>query len=93
MQTARYIHIMNGASVTARPLISWQANALYVTAIELKNDLNKTIEINPKQFLGNWQTLTLFPTNVLNAHAITTALVTSALPFNEALSHSKEFVR
>ena len=48
MQTARYIHIMNGASVTARPLISWQANALYVTAIELKNDLNIMINYQLK---------------------------------------------
>lgn len=93
MQTTRYIHFMNGASVTARPLISWQANGLYVTAIELKNDLNKPVEINPKQFLGAWQTATLFPTNLLNKHDITTALVTSSRPFNEALSMRQEFVR
>lgn len=93
MQTTRYIHFMNGSSVTARPLISWQANGLYVTAIELKNDLNKPVEINPKQFLGAWQTATLFPTNVLNKHDITTALVTSSQPFNEALGMRQEFVR
>lgn len=93
MQTTRYIHFMSNASVTARPLISWQANDLYVTAIELKNDLNKPIEINPKQFLGAWQTATLFPTNVLNKHDITTALVTSSRPFNEALGLRQEFVR
>lgn len=93
MQTTRYIHFMNGASVTARPLISWQANGLYVTAVELKNDLNKPVEINPKQFLGAWQTATLFPTNVLNKHDITTALVTSSRPFNEALGMRQEFVR
>lgn len=93
MQTSRYIHFMSGASVTARPLISWQTNGLYVTAIELKNDLNKPVEINPKQFLGAWQTATLFPTNVLNKHDITTALVTSSQPFNEALGMRQEFVR
>ncbi|NDH67875.1 MAG: TIGR03749 family integrating conjugative element protein [Gammaproteobacteria bacterium] len=93
MQTSRYIHFMNSASVTARPLISWQANGLYVTAIELKNDLNKPVEINPTQFLGAWQTATLFPTNVLNKHDITTALITSSQPFNEALGMRQEFVR
>ncbi len=93
MQTTRYIHFMSGAAVTARPLISWQANGLYVTAIELKNDLNKPVEINPKQFLGAWQTATLFPTNVLNKHDITTVLVTSSRPFNEALGMRQEFVR
>ena len=93
MHTTRQIHFMNNAAITARPLISWQANGLYVTAIELKNDLNKTTEINPKQFLGNWQTITLFPTNVLSAHEITTAFVTSILPFNEALANNREFVR
>lgn len=93
MQTTRYINFINGASITARPLISWQANSLYVTAIELKNDLNKQVIIDLKQFLGAWQTATLFPTNVLNKHDITTAFVTSVLPFNEALSHTQEFVR
>lgn len=93
MQTTRYIHFINGASITARPLISWQANGLYITAIELKNDLNKQVIIQPKQFLGAWQTATLFPTNVLNKHDITTAFVTSTIPFNEALSHIQEFVR
>lgn len=93
MKTSRHIHMMYGASITARPLISWQADGLYVSAIELKNNLNKTLTINPKQFIGDWQTATLFPTNTIEAHGLTTALVTSSLPFNEALTHNKEFVR
>lgn len=93
MQTSRQIIFVRGASATAKPLISWQANGMYVTAIELKNDLSKKIKINPRQFLGDWQTATLFPTNVVSAHDITTAFVTSVLPFREALVHAQEFVR
>lgn len=93
MQTTRVVHFMQGAAITARPLISWQYNNLYVTAIELKNDLNKSFVVNPKQFLGAWQTATLFPTNVVNKGEITTVIVTSARPFNEALALKQEFVR
>jgi len=93
MHTFHQIHFMHGASITARPLISWQANGLHVTAIELKNDLNKTLKIDPGQFLGNWQTIALFPSNIVGIGETTTAFVTSALPFHEALMDTQEFVR
>ena len=96
MQTHRHITFIYGASITAKPLISWHANDLYVTAIELKNDLNKSVIIDPRQVLGNWQTATFYPTNTLpgrNNKETTTVFVTSSRPFGEALLDSREFVR
>ena len=96
MQTYHHITFVYGASITSKPLISWHANDLYVTAIELKNDLNKPVIIDPRQLLGNWQTATFYPTNTLagrNNKETTTVLVTSSRPFGEALLDNREFVR
>lgn len=85
-----------GASVTARPLISWYGGQLYVTAIELKNELNKSVIISPQQLIGDWQTAAFYPTNTLSARGkndTTTLFVTSQVPFGEALAASREFVR
>ena len=96
MQTHRHITFVYGASITAKPLISWHANDLYVTAIELKNDLNKPIIIDPRQLLGNWQTATFYPTNTLAGRhhkETTTVFVTSSRPFGDALQDNREFAR
>ena len=96
MQTHRHITFVYGASITAKPLISWHANDLYVTAIELKNDLNKPVIIDPRQLLGNWQTATFYPTNTLasrRSKETTTVFVTSSRPFGESLLDNREFVR
>jgi integrating conjugative element protein (TIGR03749 family) len=96
MRTHKNIALVYGASITARPLISWQGDDLYVTAIELKNELNKRVVISPAKLLGNWQTASFFPTNTLEARGsadTTTAFVVSDRPFGEALSQTQEFVR
>lgn len=93
MQTHRHITLVYGANITANPLISWHADDLYVTAIELKNELKKTITIDPRQLLGNWQTATFYPTNTLVRQGITTVFLTSNRPFGEALMDNREFVR
>lgn len=96
MRTNRHITLVYGASITAKPLISWHANDLYVTAIELKNNLNKVVILDPRQLIGEWQTASFYPTNTLDSRQkkeTTTVFVTSNKPFNEALSASQEFVR
>ena len=96
MRTRRHITLIYGASIAAKPLISWHANDLYLTAIELKNELNKSVIIDPRQLLGSWQTATFYPTNTLgsrSSHDTTTVFVTSSRPFGEALLDNKEFVR
>jgi len=93
MQTHKTITFVYGASITAKPIISWHANDLYVTAIELKNELKKSVVLDPRQLLGNWQTTSFYPTNTLSHQEHTTVFVTSNRPFGEALINTQEFVR
>ena len=96
MRTHKHIALVNKASVLARPLISWQGGDLYVTAIELKNELKKAIEIKPTDLVGNWQTASFYPTNFLHPRGkndSTTVFVVSNRPFGEALSQIQGFVR
>lgn len=96
MQTRKQISLIYGASMESRPLISWHGGAFYVTAVELKNLLNKEIVVDPRRMVGNWQTATFYPTNTLaprgKEDTITVFLV-SDRPFNEALATGREFVR
>ena len=96
MRTHRNITLVYGASMTASPLISWRGADVYVTAVELKNQLNKPVVVNPQMLLGDWQTATFYPTNTVGArgsHDTTTVFVTSSKPFGEALADNREFVR
>lgn len=96
MRTYRHVPFVYGASVTARPLISWRGGELFVTAIELKNELNKAVVIDPRKLLGAWQTAAFYPTNTLpprGSSVTTTVFVTSSQPFGEALALNREFVR
>ena len=96
MQTKKYVPLVYGASVSAHPLISWTADGLYVTAVELKNDLNKKIILDPRSLQGSWETATFYPTNTLNPrnfHETTTVFLVSSRPFGEALAVSEGYVR
>lgn len=96
MQTKRQISLVYGASIEARPLISWHGGALYVAAVELKNLLNKETIVDPRLILGNWQTATFYPTNTLaprGSEDTTTVFLVSERPFHNALASSREYVR
>lgn len=97
MRTQKNINLVYDASISARPLISWRGGDLYITAVQLKNDLNKDVEIDPRQLLGHWQTATIFPTSVLeprgHTNNLTTVFLTSDKPFGEALLQNREYVR
>ena len=97
MQTQRQISLFYGASIEARPLISWHGADLYVTALELKNLLNKEVIVDPRQMVGNWQTATFYPSNTLAARSqkddSTTVVLVSDRPFSTALANSREYLR
>ena len=97
MQSHRQITLFYGASIEARPLISWHGGEFYVTAVELKNQLNKEVVIDPRHMIGNWQTATFYPTNTLASRGTksdtTTIFLVSDRPFNEAMASTREFVR
>ncbi len=96
MQTERHINLMYGASVQAKPLISWRGGDLYITAIEFKNILNHEISLNAERLMGQFQTAVFYPSNTLKARTqadTTTLFVITDKPFNEALRTQQEFVR
>lgn len=96
MQTRRQINLFYGASLEARPLISWHGGTFYVTAVELKNLLNKEVIVDPRRMVGNWQTATFYPSNTLAPRGkedTTTVFLVSDRPFNTALANSREYVR
>ncbi|HEM1529163.1 TPA: DUF3438 family protein, partial [Legionella pneumophila] len=95
-QTRKQVSLFYGASMEARPLISWHGGAFYVTAVELKNLLNKAVIVDPRQMSGNWQTATFYPTNTLAPRGkedTTTVFLVSDRPFGIALASSREYVR
>ncbi|MGQ3892037.1 TIGR03749 family integrating conjugative element protein [Legionella sp. CNM-4043-24] len=96
MQTRRLVSLVYGASMEARPLISWHGGAFYVSAVELKNLLNKEVIVDPRRISGNWQTATFYPTNTLAPRGkedTTTVFLVSDRPFHEALANAREYVR
>lgn len=96
MQTRRLVSLIYGASMEARPLVSWHGGAFYVTAIELKNLLNKEVIVDPRRISGNWQTATFYPTNTLAPRGkedTTTVFLVSDRPFQDALMNAREYVR
>ena len=96
MQTSREIPLIYGASISARPLISWHGGGFYVTAVELKNQLKQEVILDPRRILGNWQTATFYPTNTLSGRGhddSSTVFLVSDRPFNDALQEMREFVR
>lgn len=96
MRTHRTVTLVYGASVLARPLISWFGDDLYVTAVELRNQLNKPVTLSPTTLMGDWQTAAFYPKNTLGARGkndTTTVFLTSSKPFGEALFDNREFVR
>ena len=96
MQTRRQINLFYGASIEARPLISWHGGTFYVTAVELKNLLNKGVIVDPRRMIGNWQTATFYPSNTLSPRGkedTTTVFLVSDRPFSMALANSREYVR
>lgn len=96
MRTHKNVVMVYGASIIARPIISWQGEDLFITAVELRNALNKPVAIHPKQLIGNWQTASFYPGNTLGPRGskdTTTVFVVSDKPFGEALADTSEFVR
>ena len=96
MQTHKTIPLFYGASIEAYPIASWRGGSLHVTAVELKNLLNKTIRLKPEGLIGHWQTASFYPTNRLlarNNHESTTVFLVSDKPFHEALIQHARYSR
>lgn len=96
MHTHKTVTLFYGASIEAHPIASWRSNYLYVTAVELKNLLNKSITLKPKDLLGNWQTASFYPSHHLkprSQHHSTTIFLVSNKPFSESLKDIERYHR
>ena len=96
MQTHKTISLFYGASIEAHPIASWRGGSLHITAVELKNLLNKGIKLKPETLMGDWQTASFYPVNRLPArksHESTTVFLVSDRPFHEALIQHARYKR
>ena len=96
MQTHKTIPLFYGASIEAHPIASWRGGSLHITAIELKNLLNESIQLKPDDLIGHWQTASFYPANRLqarNKHESTTIFLVSDKPFHEALIQHARYSR
>ncbi|STX28435.1 integrating conjugative element protein, PFL_4704 family [Legionella beliardensis] len=96
MQTTKTIPLFYGASIEAHPLASWSGGNLYVTAIDLKNLLNKSVKLKFNKLMGHWQTASVYPKSTLpprNQHESTTVFLVSERPFAEALTQRARYSR
>lgn len=82
-----YSAACNG-NVVAKPIATWRSKYYYVTAINLVNQTKKTIILDPRDLLGNWQSAT-FQFNKLGSNGQPTdtsvAYLVSLLPFEQSL--------
>lgn len=96
MQTNKTIPLFYSASIEAHPLASWRGGNLYVTAVDLKNLLNKPVHLQFSKLMGHWQTASFYPKSKLparNQHESTTVFLISDQPFAAALTQHARYSR
>jgi integrating conjugative element protein (TIGR03749 family) len=95
MYTDKSVDLIYGSKVIAMPLISWRGGDLYVTAVLLKNILNRSVRFDPDDVKGKWLAASFYPTNYITAkgtmHDRTTLFLISDRPFNEALNSMRGY--
>lgn len=96
MQTHKNIPLFYGASIEAHPLASWRGGSLYVTAVELKNLLNKEVALHFEDLMGHWQTASFYPKSILaprNQHESSMVFLVSEQAFAPSLTAQARFSR
>lgn len=66
MHTSHTVPLLLDGSVIAMPLASWRGGDLTVTAVLLRNQLQQSIDLDPRQLCGDWRAATFFPQNQLS---------------------------
>ena len=86
--TDKPVPLVRGGAVEAMPLVSWQAEGLYVTAVKLTNATHRPLILDPRGLRGRWLAATFQHARLLPAGdpADTTCVyLISARPFEESL--------
>ena len=76
MYTHKSVNIYYGDAVEAFPLISWRGGDLYVTAVQLKNTTDRTVQLDPRKLIGHWQAAGFYRFDAMKT------LTTPLVPFN-----------
>ena len=76
MYTHKAVNIYYGDAVEGFPLISWRGGDLYVTAVQLKNTTNQTVQLDPRKLIGHWQAAGFYRFDAMKT------LTTPVIPFN-----------
>jgi len=50
--------LIRGQLITASPIVSWQSNGIYVTAVKLQNLTSNKIILDPRDIRGRWEAAT-----------------------------------
>ncbi len=49
------VRLMRFGAVETRPVIGWQVASLYVSAIEVANNMEGAVDLDPRLLIGNWR--------------------------------------
>jgi integrating conjugative element protein (TIGR03749 family) len=82
------VSLYRGGEVLTTPLASWKSGTLYVIAVKVTNNMNMSLELDPRLFRGQWRSRTLQHARVgrkgLETDTTTVYLV-SDRPFHESI--------
>ena len=65
LSDATTIPLLRYGDLLEIPLASWRVDDRYVTAVELHNQSNAVVELDPKLFRGTWYTITFHHSRVM----------------------------
>lgn len=94
LPTDKTIALFNSDKLNAYPIASWRSKNLYITAVELKNNGSKPIDLSFKKLKGLWQTASFYPSQYLppnNKRQNTVVFLVSSQPFTQALNQEEGF--
>jgi len=80
--------LIRGQIIKATPMVSWQSNGIYVTAVKLQNMTNNTVILDPRDIRGHWESATFQHVTLEEAGTTqdTTSLyLISKRPYEESL--------
>ena len=81
-------YLIHGAMISAKPVAAWKKQALYITAIELKNLSRDVISLDPRKIRGKWKAASFQYTDLHpmgSEYDSSTLYLISERPFHEVL--------
>lgn len=90
METKRRVPLLLDGAVLANPLISWRESNAYITAVQVYNNENFSLNLDPTVFCGQWKMAAFYPRKTIAKQSAsndnTTVFLVSTQPFGQAIS-------